>query len=115
MREDEFNDKYGTPFGSLFRSVHNLVCEARGNHMAPASHECAFHFGEEYDEFRRVLELTLDRVLRKQVPEGHVVVETKNYFEMVHEVRKLEALEACGVDDWGGYDEAMEFYRSEFE
>ena len=43
----------------------------------------------------------------KSVPDANVTITRKEY-EWLHERnRKLEALEAAGVDNWQGYDEAM--------
>ena len=45
------------------------------------------------------------------------IEEIKNYLEQLEDdAAKLSYLEACGVDNWSGYDLAMhEFYNNEEE
>jgi hypothetical protein len=48
------------------------------------------------------------------VPEAETVtISKKEYDALVNDQRKLDALEACGVDNWQGWDEAMDMYHSQ--
>lgn len=46
---------------------------------------------------------------------GHemVTITKKEYDRLVQSEEFLECLEACGVDNWGGYDDACEMYRDD--
>lgn len=39
------------------------------------------------------------------------VIPLEIYEELMESAAFLEALQACGVDDWEGYDEAVEFFN----
>lgn len=43
-------------------------------------------------------------------PETMVVILKEDYEELLFCQRVLEALEAAGVDNWDGYDDAVEIY-----
>lgn len=42
---------------------------------------------------------------------GMIEIPLDEYYEMVERLRWLDALEAVGVDNWGGYEYAMEIFR----
>lgn len=42
--------------------------------------------------------------------ETSVIVDREKYHELLNRSAKLHALEAAGVDNWEGYDEAMSSY-----
>jgi len=44
-----------------------------------------------------------------------ITIEVRRYEELLKEEAKLEALEACGVDNWQGYDDAMGLMRETVE
>jgi hypothetical protein len=44
---------------------------------------------------------------------GTWTLEHGEYQELLHQARKLEALEAAGVDNWRGYDHAMEILHGD--
>ena len=50
-----------------------------------------------------------------EFPEDFVRVPESEYKEMQRRLRKLEALEAEGVDNWSGYDFALERLEEEDE
>lgn len=41
-----------------------------------------------------------------------VTISKKAYEELLEDSRKLMALEGAGVDNWQGYDEAMEIMKT---
>jgi hypothetical protein len=41
--------------------------------------------------------------------ESKFIVDPKRYEQLIEDQKKLNALESAGVDNWEGYDEAMEF------
>jgi hypothetical protein len=44
------------------------------------------------------------------------VVLDKDYYDDIEErLRFLDCLEACGVDNWGGYDDAREMFEEEIQ
>jgi hypothetical protein len=43
--------------------------------------------------------------------EETVTISKKEYEELVKDSEKLSALEAAGVDNWQGYDNAMEMMK----
>lgn len=47
--------------------------------------------------------------------EKMVTITQEEYEQLLDKKRKLDALECCGVDNWGGWDDAMEIYHSEDE
>lgn len=47
--------------------------------------------------------------------EGMITISMSRYEQLMASERKLEALEAGGVDNWEWYDEAMEAYQDEEE
>ena len=44
-----------------------------------------------------------------------VTITKKEYEELLDSQKMLNALESAGVDNWEGYDFAMELYRDEEE
>ena len=44
-----------------------------------------------------------------------VTISKKEYDEMQAKIEFLECLEAAGVDNWQGYDDAQAMYRGEEE
>jgi hypothetical protein len=52
---------------------------------------------------------------KKTQTEELVTITRANYNQLVDDQYKLECLEAAGVDNWSGYDDAMEMYREEDE
>lgn len=44
-----------------------------------------------------------------------VTITKSEYEELLDDSRKLSALECMGVDNWCGYDEAMQYYNEEDE
>ena len=44
-----------------------------------------------------------------------VTISEEEYEHLLDNSNKLSCLEACGVDNWGGWDDAMEMYHSEDE
>lgn len=42
-----------------------------------------------------------------------IVISLEEYAEMKEELRWLQCLEEAGVDNWDGYDYALELYDSE--
>jgi hypothetical protein len=40
-----------------------------------------------------------------------ITVSEEEYTEMLDRLMWLDALEAAGVDNWGGFDEAREIYQ----
>jgi hypothetical protein len=44
-----------------------------------------------------------------------VEITKEEYERLLEDSEKLSCLEACGVDNWQGYDDAMEMYRNEDE
>ena len=47
--------------------------------------------------------------------EEKVTITKKEYEELLDSQKMLNALESAGVDNWEGYDFAMELYRDEEE
>jgi hypothetical protein len=47
------------------------------------------------------------------ITNGRVVISEEYFNELLDSERKLLALEGWGVDNWGGYDEAMAEYYGE--
>lgn len=45
---------------------------------------------------------------------GTWTMDHAEYMELEHASRKLAALEAAGVDNWSGYDDALAAYREEY-
>lgn len=43
--------------------------------------------------------------------EPTVTIAKSHYAQLLDDQYKLECLEAAGVDNWSGYDDAMEMYR----
>jgi len=44
-----------------------------------------------------------------------VTVSVEEYTKLIQARTKLQCLENCGVDNWSGYDEAMEDYHREID
>lgn len=44
--------------------------------------------------------------------EPKVTISAKKYAKMKDEILWLRCLENAGVDNWEGYDESLEYYRS---
>lgn len=42
-----------------------------------------------------------------------ITITKKEYEQLLDDSRKLSCLECCGVDNWGGWDDAMEMYKTE--
>lgn len=47
--------------------------------------------------------------------EETVTITKREYDRLVRAREKLGCLEACGVDNWDGYSDAMEMYNEEEE
>lgn len=47
--------------------------------------------------------------------DGTVTLTAEEYEELVNQTILLDCLEACGVDNWVGYDDAREMYREELK
>jgi len=47
--------------------------------------------------------------------EPMVTISEKEYKNLLDDQWKLECLLGCGVDNWSGYDDAMEMYQAEDE
>ncbi len=45
--------------------------------------------------------------------EEMVTISKEVYEQLLENSRKLECLECCGVDNWGGYDDAMNMLGEE--
>ena len=45
--------------------------------------------------------------------EETITISKKEYESLLQDSKKLSALEGAGVDNWQGYDEAMELIREE--
>lgn len=45
--------------------------------------------------------------------ENKVVVDKDEYADLEDRLFFLQCLEACGVDNWEGYDEAVEMYNKD--
>jgi len=44
-----------------------------------------------------------------------ITITQKEYYDLQEDARKLRCLENAGVDNWGGYDWAMEEYYGDDE
>lgn len=44
-----------------------------------------------------------------------VTITLAEYESLLEDKEKLDCLEACGVDNWGGYSDAMEMFYEEEE
>ena len=44
--------------------------------------------------------------------EEKIEIKKSEYDRLVKAEDKLACLEACGVDNWSGYDDAMEMFRN---
>lgn len=53
-----------------------------------------------------------DEVEAQFDPETMVVIMKEDYQELVFCQQVLEALEAAGVENWEGYDDAIEIYEA---
>lgn len=51
----------------------------------------------------------LNDLNEKQDDEETIIIKKSVYDELMENSKKLEALEDCGVDNWEGYDEALEY------
>jgi len=51
---------------------------------------------------------TLDEII-KALPEGHNA--RKEWEQLIQDTWFLECLRSAGVDNWGGYDDAIEMYQ----
>jgi hypothetical protein len=49
------------------------------------------------------------------VAKDNITISMERYTELIMSERKLNALEAAGVDNWDGYDWAMEELQDEEE
>lgn len=49
----------------------------------------------------------------KTAGEGIIRVPLSRYIELLESEQKLDALDACGVDNWEGYGEAMRMLEDE--
>ena len=47
--------------------------------------------------------------LNQKESEETITIKKSYYDELVENTKKLEALDACGVDNWEGYDIALEY------
>ena len=45
-------------------------------------------------------------------PTGFVIIPRDTWIELNEDSRKLNALDLCGVDNWEGYDDAMEYLEN---
>ena len=56
-----------------------------------------------------------DYLLRKQKDQmsDTVTISASEYKQLLKAQAKLDALEGAGVDNWQGYDDAMDLYRDE--
>lgn len=48
------------------------------------------------------------------IEDDSVRISKEEYNNLIKARNKLEALESCGVDNWQGYSDAMEYYRKEY-
>lgn len=46
--------------------------------------------------------------------EEMITISEETYFEMLEDSNFLGCLEACGVDNWPGYEHALDMYQEEF-
>ena len=53
--------------------------------------------------------ILLNELKAKQVDEETITIKKTEYDDLIENSKKLEALEDCGVDNWEGYDEALEY------
>jgi hypothetical protein len=53
----------------------------------------------------------MDAQPEQTMQERCVTITLARYNELVNRDTKLSSLEACGVDNWEGYDAAMELYQ----
>ena len=71
-----------------------------------------------YGELRRQ-HATLQYKFNKLKPEEKTIdmitIEVRRFEELIQGYAKLNALEACGVDNWQGYDDAMGLMRETVE
>ena len=51
----------------------------------------------------------------KETKEDEISINKKYYEQLLEYEKKLDALECAGVDNWGGYDDAMEILINESE
>lgn len=51
--------------------------------------------------------------IEQENTEESIIVSKKEYKELLRSEQKLNALEAAGVDNWQGYDDAMDILREE--
>lgn len=49
----------------------------------------------------------------REEDEKFVTITRKEYERLLDSEHKLECLDAAGVDNWGGYGDAMEMYQEE--
>lgn len=47
------------------------------------------------------------------VVHGHVLISIKEYESLLDDLRWRQCIEGAGVDNWSGFDDAMEDYHSE--
>ena len=50
-----------------------------------------------------------------KVKKEMMTIGKEEYNHLVDQYDLLECLRACGVDNWGGWDDAMEMYNSDEE
>lgn len=50
-----------------------------------------------------------------EVGDETVVISRKLYLELLHNQAMLRALQNAGVDNWDGYDSALEMYEEDID
>lgn len=87
-------------------------CRVCGDHVAATEmrdHLCRHNAGADaFDWNDMISEFDVIVPADAEAEEGHVLVTCERYSELLAGEAKLTALEAAGVDNWDGYDFAME-------
>jgi hypothetical protein len=83
------------------------LCEWDSESNRPAR-DIQFPEGREHFGCKQADRLGLDPKKGATIMEEMVTITKKEYEGLVEDSRKLAALEAAGVDNWQGYDDAME-------
>jgi hypothetical protein len=74
-------------------------------------YERFFGFDPHYSELRAVMLNSATRIISQDYELEMVTITRKEYESLKNDRLKLSCLESGGVDNWGGYEDAMDDYE----
>lgn len=118
--EDYFSDNFREHFDcgqGYYEDEADIICKIGDKfynvHMTVEIESAKQDRGDRLYWAENLLSVTYEEIEKPKPKEEKVTITKSEYDSLLEDSEKLSCLEACGVDNWQGYEDAMEMFNEE--